>query len=134
MKSRRIFILTLVLLSIFTIPAFSRENKEMNPIFMGQVSEVQKIEGENIIRIRAKGYLKGCQIYEEELVGIVSENTVIMPEKCEPGKKPDKNAKSTPLELQVEKGDSVFMIVDNIMTKSLPPQTNVKVIQVSKPN
>ena len=49
---------------------------------MGIVEEVQKNTGENTINIKVKGYLKGIKVINQELVAIVSEDTLIIPNEC----------------------------------------------------
>ncbi|MGL5150820.1 MAG: hypothetical protein ACRC7N_09655 [Clostridium sp.] len=125
-KKLAFFSLIIIAIGIFSTSAFSKE-KEV-PLFMGEVQEVQRDNNENIIRVRAKGYLKGCSVYEEELIAIISENTILLPKDCKNNK-----GKVNPMSLQIEKGDNIFMELSNAMTKSLPPQVSALGIQVTKP-
>ena len=83
MKNKRIIAIGLIFLLIFSTKSFAEENKpESNAIFMGIVEEVQKNTGENTINIKVKGYLKGIKVINQELVAIVSEDTLIIPNEC----------------------------------------------------
>ena len=84
MKFKRVLVITLVLMLSLSISTFA-SNKEKSPIFMGKVSEVIKDEKENSVRVKAKGYIKGCSVYEEELILIVTEETEILGNECGKG-------------------------------------------------
>ena len=117
MKNKRIIAIGLIFLLIFSTKSFAEENKpESNAIFMGIVEEVQKNTGENTINIKVKGYLKGIKVINQELVAIVNIKRV--------------NIK----EFNIEKGDTVFLILSEAMTKSTPPQAITKAIQKADKN
>ena len=125
MKGKNIFILTSIFILIMSLPAFAHPKKELVPIFMGKVLEISKDEKNNSVRIRAEGYIKGCSVYEEELILIITEDTKYIPDKC---------VKDENIEKEPEIGDFIFAILNNAMTKSIPPQVTVKAIQVTKVN
>lgn len=124
MKFKRVLVLTLVFMLALSIPTFA-SNKEKMPIFMGKVLEVSKDEKGESVRIKAKGYIKGCSVYEEELILIVTKETEIMPTKCGDEKK---------YENEVCVGDLIFAKLNKAMTKSIPPQVVAEKIQISKVN
>ena len=130
MKNKRIIAIGLIFLLIFSTKSFAEENKpESNAIFMGIVEEVQKNTGENTINIKVKGYLKGIKVINQELVAIVSEDTLIIPNEC-PKEGEEPNIKRVNIkEFNIEKGDTVFLILSEAMTKSIPPQAITKAIQ-----
>ncbi|MGL4772578.1 MAG: hypothetical protein ACRC2K_03345 [Clostridium sp.] len=133
MKQKKTLLLGLVFLMLLSVPAFGHDKKEMGAIFMGEVQEVQKNEKDNNLMVKVKGYIKGCKVYEEELIAIISENTIVLPKEC-PNKKEIKFEKTNPMELQIEKGDSVFIVLNEAMTKSIPPQAGAKAIQITHPD
>ena len=124
MKLKRVLVITLVLILSLSFSTFA-SNKEKSPIFMGKDSEVIKDEKENSVRVKAKGYIKGCSVYEEELILIVTEETEILGNECGNQEKVEK---------EVCVGDLIFAKLDKAMTKSIPPQVVAKKIQISKVN
>ena len=130
MKNKRIIAIGLIFLLIFSTKSFAEENKpESNAIFMGIVEE-----GENTINIKVKGYLKGIKVINQELVAIVSEDTLIIPNEC-PKEGEEPNIKRVNIkEFNIEKGDTVFLILSEAMTKSTPPQAITKAIQKADKN
>ncbi|GAA0076505.1 hypothetical protein UT300005_08830 [Clostridium sp. CTA-5] len=131
MRHNKVLAITLLFLMFFSMPAFAFGEKEKDVLFMGEVQEVQKVEKDNILRVRVKGYIKGGKVYKEEVIGIVGENTMLMPDECFNMKKNNKYEKVNPKELKIEKGDTVFMVLNEAMTKSIPPQAGVKLIQIT---
>lgn len=124
MKFKRTLVITLLCILSLSIPTFA-SNKEKSPIFMGKVLEVTKDDKDNNIRVKAKGYIKGCSVYEEELILIVTKDTEIIGSKCGSEEK---------YEEEVCVGDLIFAKLDKAMTKSIPPQVVAKKIQISKVN
>lgn len=124
MKFKRTLLITLLCILSLSIPTFA-SNKEKSPIFMGKVLEVTKDEKDNSVRVKAKGYIKGCSVYEEELILIVTKDTEIIGSKCGNEEKYEK---------EVCVGDLIFAKLDRAMTKSIPPQVVAKKIQISKVN
>lgn len=124
MKFKKTLVITLLFILSLSIPTFA-SNKEKSPIFMGKVLEVTKDEKDNSVRVKAKGYIKGCSVYEEELILIVTKDTEIIGSKCGNEEKYEK---------EVCVGDLIFAKLDRAMTKSIPPQVVAKKIQISKVN
>lgn len=134
MKHKKIILLTLLLLFVFTCNVFASSPRPMNAIFMGEVEEVQKNEEENIISIKTKGYIKGCQSYKEEIVAILTDETIIIPDKMPAEGEEPKIEKVNIKDFNVKKGDIVFLVLSEAMTKSIPPQVVVKAIQLTQNN
>lgn len=124
MKFKKTLVITLLFILSLSIPTFA-SNKEKSPVFMGKVLEVTKDEKDNSVRVKAKGYIKGCSVYEEELILIVTKDTEIIGSKCGNEEK---------YENEVCVGDLIFAKLDKAMTKSIPPQVVAKKIQISKVN
>lgn len=124
MKLKKTLVITLLFILSLSIPTFA-SNKEKSPIFMGKVLEVTKDEKDNSVRVKGKGYIKGCSVYEEELILIVTKDTEIIGSKCGNEEK---------YENEVCVGDLIFAKLDKAMTKSIPPQVVAKKIQISKVN
>ncbi|SCJ99199.1 Uncharacterised protein [uncultured Clostridium sp.] len=124
MKFKKTLVITLLFILSLSIPTFA-SNKEKSPVFMGKVLEVTKDEKDNSVRVKGKGYIKGCSVYEEELILIVTKDTEIIGSKCGNEEK---------YENEVCVGDLIFAKLDKAMTKSIPPQVVAKKIQISKVN
>lgn len=92
-----------------------------SPIFMGEILEVQKDDNEKNTKLLVEGYIKSCDVYKENLVAIITEETKIK-SGCEEGSE----------KVEFKKGDKVFIVLDEAMTKSIPPQVIAKMIKVSK--
>lgn len=134
MKHKKILLLTLLLLFVFSCNVFASVPRPMNAIFMGEVEEVQKDGEKNIISIKTKGYIKGYKIYKEEIIAILTDETIIIPDKMpEEGEEP-KIEKVNPKDCNVKKGDVVFLILSEAMTNSIPPQVVAKAIQITQSN
>lgn len=114
-----IFILVVFMVAI-SIPVFAN-HREQSPLFMGEILEVNKNDGGNM-SLLVEGYIKGDKIFKEKLKVIVAPDTKII--NC--GE--DKCGKVT-----FVKGDTVFIVLSDAMTKSIPPQTTAKKIVVCKP-
>lgn len=130
MKLKRTVILAILLITALSIPAMAKPVKN-GPIFMGEILEVNKDNENNTLRLLVRGYIKGCEVYEEELICIVNENTEIIENKCFTTEGEAKE-KLTYKNIEVSKGDRVFIVLSDAMTKSIPPQTAARAIQVSK--
>lgn len=124
MKFKRILVSALLCILSLSIPTFA-SNKEKSPIFMGKVLEVTKDDKNNSVKVKAKGYIKGCSVYEEEVILIITKDTEIIGAKCGNEEK---------YEEDVCVGDLIFVKLDKAMTKSIPPQVVAKKIQISKVN
>lgn len=113
-----IFLLTILFAST-TATASPIEHPKL--IFLGEVKEVQKDE-QNNLRLLVKGYFKGCEVYEEELIALVSSETKIVA-----------GCHMEEVKVDFKQGDKVYIEFSNIMTNSIPPQSPALLIQVSKP-
>ena len=127
MKNKRIIALALLFLLVFSSNVFAdRRKPEPNAIFMGTVEEVQRNEDNNTINVKVKGYLKGLVVQNQELIAIVSDETLIIPNEC------PKEGEVNPKEFKIQKGDTVFFVLSEAMTKSTPPQAAARAIQLAK--
>lgn len=122
MNLKKSLIVFVLLLSILTLVGAKpkMETNYRSPIFIGEIIEVYK-ENDKVVEITVEGYLKTTNIYKEKIVGIISEDTKIIN---------SENNKSEDIEL--EKGDLVYMRVGEAFTKSIPPKTAVKRLFVTK--
>lgn len=134
MRLKRVIALAIICIMGFTIPTFaeSKPEKVRDPIFMGKVLEVDKNDKDSNVKIRVKGYIKSCDVYEEELIVLINNETKIMTGDCNKEKADETNKKEVVLtDLVVKKGDTIFIKLNNAMTKSIPPQVNAKKIKVT---
>ena len=125
MKFRKslLVICSLVIISLALIGA-SEPEKSINPkspIVIGEILAIEKSEDNKSIRITVEGYIKDKEVNKIKVVGIIDDTTKVMN---------SSNDKKDNIELQ--KGDVVYMRVSEAMTKSNPPQTIVKRIFVTK--
>ena len=133
MKNKRIIALALLFLLVFSSNVFAdRRKPEPNAIFMGTEEEVQRNEDNNTINVKVKGYLKGLVVQNQELIAIVSDETLIIPNECpKEGEEPDIK-KVNPKEFKIQKGDTVFFVLSEAMPKSTPPQAAARAIKLAK--
>ncbi|WP_294188425.1 hypothetical protein [uncultured Clostridium sp.] len=125
MKFRKslLVICSLVIISLALIGA-SEPEKSINPkspIVIAEILAVEKSEDNKSIRITVEGYIKDKEVNKIKVVGIIDDTTKVMN---------SSNDKKDNIELQ--KGDLVYMRVSEAMTKSNPRQTTVKRIFVTK--
>lgn len=122
MKLKKSLILVLSFIMIIGVMVSAKPvNKEKGPVVMGQVVEVNKDQDGKVTSITVEGFIKGEEVSKIKLVGLISEDTKIMNSAHDPQDK-----------IVIEKGNLVYMRVGEAMTKSNPPQTNVKRIFISK--
>ena len=131
MKHKRILVLTLVFLLICSCNVFASKRPEPNMIFMGEVEEVQKNEKDNTLNIKVKGYLKGLTVNSKELIAVVDNETLILPNECPKEGEEIDIKKVDPKTFKIEKGDVIFLVLSEAMTKSNPPQVSAKAIQIT---
>ena len=131
MKHKRILVLTLLFLLICSCNVFASKRPEPNMIFMGEVEEVQKNEKDNTLNIKVKGYLKGLTVNSQELIAVVNNETLILPNECPKEGEEIDIKKVDPKTFKVEKGDVIFLVLSEAMTKSNPPQVSAKAIQIT---
>ena len=131
MKHKRILVLTLVFLLICSCNVFASKRPEPNMIFMGEVEEVQKNEKDNTLNIKVKGYLKGLTVNSKELIAVVDNETLILPNECPKEGEEIDIKKVDPKTFKIEKGDVILLVLSEAMTKSNPPQVSAKAIQIT---
>ena len=131
MKHKRVLVLTLLFLLICSCNVFASKRPEPNMIFMGEVEEVQKNEKDNTLNIKVKGYLKGLTINSQELIAVVNNETLILPNECPKEGEEIDIKKVDPKTFKIEKGDVIFLVLSEAMTKSNPPQVLAKAIQIT---
>ena len=134
MKYKRILSLSILFLLMFSLSVFASVKPAPNAIFMGEVQEVQKNEKSNSLNVKVKGYIKGCQVYKEEIIAILTEETLVIPNECPKEGQEMEIKKVNPNDFRVNKGDVVLLILGEAMTKSIPPQASAKAIQISYKN
>lgn len=121
LKKSLIIVFSMIIFSAVLIGA--KPKKAMSPrspIVIGEVMEVQKGEDDSI-RITVSGYIKGKEVHKITVVGIIDGETNII-----------NSSKDSKDDILIEKGDTVYMRVNEAMTKSNPPQTIVKRIFITK--
>ena len=131
MKHKRILVLTLLFLLICSCNVFASKRPEPNAIFMGEVEDVQRNEKDNTLNIKVKGYLKGLTVNSKELIAVVDNETLILPNECPKEGEEIDIKKVDPKTFKVEKGDVIFLVLSEAMTKSNPPQVSAKAIQIT---
>ena len=114
MKHKRILVLTLVFLLICSCNVFASKRPEPNMIFMGEVEEVQKNEKDNTLNIKVKGYLKGLTVNSKELIAVVDNETLILPNECPKEGEEIDIKKVDPKTFKIEKGDVIFLVLSEI--------------------
>lgn len=122
MKIKRVIVLLAIFIMLFTATVFATPSPLGSNLFLGEVLEVTVDSKQENTMLLVKGYMKSCEVYEQELVAIVSKDTKLMTN-C--GEKVDK--------INFEKGDRVYIELSPRMTFSIPPQSSALKIQVSKP-
>ena len=98
---------------------------------MGEIEELQKNEEHSTLNIKVKGYVKGFNISSQELIAIVDNETLILPNECPKEGEEIEIKKVDPKTFTAEKGDVIFLVLSEDMTKSIPPQVSVKAIQIA---
>lgn len=124
MKFLRVITITIISLIAITFIAYGSTKDNNKPIFMGEVIEVSITDNYGNKRIRVNGFMKNCDIYQDEIYGIVSEETDVVKDWCKIG--------IINHEFNVEVGDTVYMELSDTMTMSIPPQINVDRILLTK--
>ena len=130
MKHKKVLVLTLLFLLLFSFSAFAEPNRP-GVIFMGEVESAEFDKGSNTLRVLVKGFIKGDKIYKEEVLAIISEDTVIIPNECPKFGEEIEIDKVKPSEFKLQNGDAVLMVLSEAMTKSIPPQSSVQAIQTN---
>ena len=134
MKKKRIVVLAILFTLVFGFRVFASEKNTNPAIFMGQITNVEKSENNDALRVTVNGYIKGCEVYEEEIIGIITEETYVIPSTYNCNENELNLTKVNVNDFKLEKGETVFCILDEAMTKSIPPQVRIKAIQISPQN
>lgn len=92
-----------------------------SPVVIGEITEVKEAEDGKSLMITVEGYIKDKEVNKTTLVGVINDETKIM-----------NSANDKKENIKLEKGDLVYMRVSEAMTKSIPPQTAVKRLFVTK--
>lgn len=131
MKQKKIVILTILIMLLFSIKVFATENNTNPAIFMGEIVNIEQSENNDTIRVTINGYIKGCEIYKEHIIGIITNDTYIIPSTYNCNENELNLTKVNVGDFKIKKGNTVFCILDEAMTKSIPPQVRIKAIQIS---
>lgn len=99
----------------------SKGMSSKSPVIIGEVIEVEKDDNDGTTRITVEGYIKGNEVNKIKVIGIVNDETKVM-----------NSANDKKENITIEKGDLVYMRISEAMTKSLPPQTVVKRLFITK--
>ena len=91
-------------------------------IFMGKVVEVLSENSDNNIKIKMQGFIKNCDVYPEEIIGIITEDTKFIEGNC---------GETAVKKTNIQCYDIVYVKFSNIMTMSIPPQSVIEEIQIS---
>lgn len=134
MKQKRIIVLTLLFTLLFSVKVFASENNINPAIFMGEIIDIEQSENNDALRVIIKGYIKGCEVYKEKIIGIITNDTYIIPSTYNCNENELSLTKVNVSDFKLKKGDTVFCILDEAMTKSIPPQVRIKAIQISPQN
>lgn len=122
LKKSLLVVCSLLVLSFILIGANPQKGMSTkSPVVIGEILDVEKSKDGKSIRITVEGYIKDKEVYKIKVIGIIDDTTKVMN---------SSNDKKADIELQ--KGDLVYMRVSEAMTKSNPPQTTVKRIFVTK--
>ena len=71
---------------------------------------------------------------KQELVGIISQETLILPDTLPKGGEEVDIKKVNTKDFKIKKGDVVFLVLSEAMAQSNPPQSTVRAIQVTSKN
>lgn len=121
-KKSLIAVFSLLLFSLIFVGADPGHGMNAkSPVVIGEITEVKEAEDGKSIMITVEGYIKDREVNKTTIVGIISDETKIM-----------NSANDKKENIKLEKGDLVYMRVSEAMTKSIPPQTSVKRLFVTK--
>lgn len=124
MKISKMTLITMLLILTITSIGAAKPKALPKPIFMGKVLEVEEADKYGNIRILVNGYIGNCSVYEEKLYGVISKDTKIMVDGC----KKVKNNES----LDINVGDTVYLELSNVMTLSIPPQSSIEKMLITR--
>lgn len=98
-----------------------KSDRGKGQVVMGEIKEVNKDDKGKIISITVEGYIKGKEVSKITIIGLINEDTKIF-----------NSSHDRKEDILIEKGDIVSMRVDEAMTKSLPPQSNIIRLFITK--
>lgn len=122
LKKSLLVVCSLVVFSFILIGADpERGMNAKSPVVIGEIINVEKSEDGKSIMITVDGYIKDKEVNKIKVIGIIDDTTKVM-----------NSANNKKEEIELQKGDLVYMRVSEAMTKSIPPQTTVKRLFVTK--
>lgn len=122
MKLKKSLIVICLMIIFSSILIGAKPKKPMSPkspIVIGEIMEVEKGEDDSV-RITVSGYMKGKEVQKITVIGIIDGETSIV-----------NSSNDNKDDILVEKGDFIYMRVNEAMTKSNPPQTVIKRIFIT---
>ncbi|WP_338595192.1 hypothetical protein QJR28_09345 [Clostridium baratii] len=117
---KKSIVAAMLFVGLFSIPASAHPRK--GPIFMGTIKKVEECKDSKDIKLLVEGYMNACDVYKGEIIIKVNEKTKLHGS-C--------NKKDCKEEIKLEVGDHISAILDDKITKSIPPQASAKKIKVT---
>ncbi|OPF51905.1 hypothetical protein BH721_10565 [Clostridium baratii] len=117
---KKSIVAAILFVGLFSIPASAHPRK--GPIFMGTIKKVEECKDSKDIKLLVEGYMNACDVYKGEIIIKVNEKTKLHGS-C--------NKKDCKEEIKLEAGDYICAILDQKITKSIPPQASAKKIKVT---
>ena len=117
---KKSIVAAMLFVGLFSIPASAHPRK--GPIFMGTIKKVEECKDSKDIKLLVDGYMNACDVYKGEIIIKVNEKTKLHGS-C--------NKKDCKEEIKLEVGDHISAILDQKITKSIPPQASAKKIKVT---
>ena len=117
---KKSIVAAMLFVGLFSIPASAHPRK--GPIFMGTIKKVEECKDSKDIKLLVEGYMNACDVYKGEIIIKVNEKTKLHGS-C--------NKKDCKEEIKLEVGDHISAILDQKITKSIPPQASAKKIKVT---
>lgn len=117
---KKSIVAAILFVGLFSIPASAHPRK--GPIFMGTIKKVEECKDSKDIKLLVDGYMNACDVYKGEIIIKVNEKTKLHGS-C--------NKKDCKEEIKLEAGDYICAILDQKITKSIPPQASAKKIKVT---
>lgn len=117
---KKSIVAAILFVGLFSIPASAHPRK--GPIFMGTIKKIEECKDSKDIKLLVDGYMNACDVYKGEIIIKVNEKTKLHGS-C--------NKKDCKEEIKLEVGDHISAILDQKITKSIPPQASAKKIKVT---
>ena len=117
---KKSIVAAILFVGLFSIPASAHPRK--GPMFMGTIKKVEECKDSKDIKLLVDGYMNACDVYKGEIIIKVNEKTKLHGS-C--------NKKDCKEEIKLEAGDHICAILDDKITKSIPPQASAKKIKVT---